>query len=77
MFCLLLVFVCGIEATELYAGCVMVSALLHYLMLTTLIWMAAEALLMCKKLTLVFKKNSDKFILTLSLLCWGESVTDG
>ncbi len=69
---MLLVFVCGVEATEEYAGCVTVSALLHYFALTALLWMAAEALFMCKKLTFVFKRNSSNFIIVVSLICWGK-----
>ena len=47
MFCVLMVFAAGIEQTKLYAGCVIVSVLIHYFSLVTVrMWKGAEAVLM-------------------------------
>ncbi len=73
MSCMLVVFVVGIERTEVRAVCVAVSALLHYFTLVSVMWMAAEALLMFQKLVIVFSQTSTKYIVILSLVCWRKS----
>ncbi len=68
--CMLIVFVVGIERVEVYGGCVLVSVLIHYFSLVSVMWMGAEALLMFQKLVIVFMNITTKFIVILSLVCW-------
>ena len=75
LFCLLIIFVCGINRTAVYGGCVAVSALIHYLTLVSVMFMGAVAVLMFKKLVIVFGSTSAKFLVTLSLICWRKCVT--
>jgi len=70
LFCLLIVFVCGINRTSVYGGCVAVSALIHYFTLVAVMWMGAEAVLMFQKLVIVFVRITTKFIIAVSLVCW-------
>ena len=52
MMFMLIVFVAGIDRTENRAGCITVGVLLHYLILVTWMWMAAEAVLLFQKLVI-------------------------
>ena len=67
---MLVVFAVGIEQIEVYAGCVLVSVLIHYFTLVAVMWMGAEALLMFQKLVIVFVQISKCFMVTVSLVCW-------
>ena len=72
---MLLVFMIGIDRVppkNLYGGCVAVSALIHYFTLAAVMWMGAEALLMFQKLVIVFIQITTKYIITVSIVCWGE-----
>ena len=75
LFCLLIIFVCGINRTTLYGACVAVSALIHYFTLVAVMFMGAVAVLMFKKLVIVFGSTSAKFLVTLSFICWRKCVT--
>ena len=70
---MLIVFVAGFDRTENRAGCITVGVLLHYLILVTFMWMAAEAVLLFQKLVIVFMKVSVKYLIIVSVICWGES----
>ena len=70
MFAMLLVFVTGIQQTSVKAGCVLVSVLIHYFTLVTVMWMGAEALLMFQKLVIVFVRITPRYIVIVSLICW-------
>jgi len=70
LFCMLIVFVSGIDRTSNYGGCVAVSALIHYFTLVAVMWMGAEAVLMFQKLVIVFVRITSKFIIAVSLVCW-------
>ena len=72
LFCMLLVFVTGIDRTEIYGGCVMVSVLIHYFTLAGFMWMGAEAILMFQKLVIVFVHITTKYIITVSIICWSK-----
>ena len=72
MILMLIVFVAGINRTENRAGCITVGVLLHYLILVTWMWMAAEAVLLFQKLVIVFKKPSNIFIVVFSIVCWSK-----
>ena len=72
MVCMLVVFVAGVDRTENRAGCVTVGVFLHYFLLTSWMWMGAESLLLFQKLVFVFKKVTNKYLVILSIICWGE-----
>ena len=74
MFCMLLVFVVGVEKTSVYGGCVTVSVLIHYFTLVAVMWMGAEALLMFQKLVIVFVQITTRYIVIVSLVCWCKCV---
>ena len=59
----------------LYEGCVMVSVLVHYFTLVAVMWMGAEALVMFQKLVIIFVRLTKRFIIILSLICWGKSLS--
>jgi hypothetical protein len=72
MFLMLLVFVIGVERTENPIGCTIASVLIQYFTLASVFWMGAEAVLMFKKLIIVFGRISTTFIVITSLICWGK-----
>ena len=72
---MLVVFVAGIDWTQNKAGCITVGVLLHYLTLVVWMWMAAEALLLFQKLVIVFVNVSLKYLIIVSVICWGESLS--
>ena len=69
---MLLIFAAGIERTENDVACTAVSILILYFTLASVFWMGAEAVLMFKKLIIVFGPISKMFITTISLICWGK-----
>ena len=77
LFCMLIVFVCGINRTAVYGGCVAVSALIHYFTLVAVMFMGAEAVLMFQKLVIVFGSTSTKFFVAVSLICWRKCIIAG
>ena len=60
------------DITVPYEGCVTVSVLVHYFTLVAVMLMGAEALLMFKKLITVFAKITKKYIISVSIVCWGK-----
>ena len=70
LFCMMIVFVSGIDRTSVYGGCVLVSVLIHYFTLAAVMFMGAEAVLMFKKLIIVFGQTTAKFFVAISLICW-------
>ena len=70
LFCMLVVFVSGIDKIGEYGGCVLVSVLIHYFTLVAVMWMGAEALLMFQKLVIVFVRITTRYITAISLVCW-------
>ena len=71
MILMLIVFVAGIDRVENKAGCITVGVLLHYIILVAWMWMAAEAVLIFQKLVIVFVKVSLKYLIIVSIICWG------
>jgi len=67
---MLIIFVSGINRTRPYEGCVVVSVLIHYFALVSVMWMGAEAVLMFQKLVIVFGQTTTRFIIAVSLVCW-------
>ena len=57
-------------ASVLYGGCMTISVLVHYFALVAVMWMGAEALLMFRKVVIVFVSITAKYIITVSLVCW-------
>ena len=70
LFCMLIVFVCGINRTSLYEGCVAVSVLIHYFTLVGMMFTGAEAVFMFQKLVIVFIHITTRYIVAVSLVCW-------
>ena len=48
-----------------------VSVLIHYFTLVAVMWMGAEAVLMFQKIVIVFARTSTRYIIAISLICWG------
>ena len=72
MILMLVVFVAGIRHTKNRPGCVIVGGILHYLILVTWMWMAAEAILLFQKLVIVFTNISWIHLIVVSIICWGK-----
>ena len=72
MLLMLLVFTVGVERTENSIGCTVSSVLIQYFTLASVFWMGAEAVLMFKKLIIVFGNVTTKFVVAISLICWGN-----
>lgn len=72
MLLMLLVFTVGVERTENSIGCTISSVLIQYFTLASLFWMGAEAVLMFKKLIIVFGNVTTKFVVAISSICWGN-----
>lgn len=72
IFLMLLVFMVGIDKTEHSIGCTVVSVLIQYFTLASVFWMGGEAVLMFKKLVIVFSPVTTKFHIIISLICWGR-----
>ena len=75
MIFMLIVFMAGIERTENRTGCIIVGVLLHYFILVTWMWTAAEAMLMFQKMVVVFTNVTGKFVIFVSIICWGEKMS--
>ena len=75
LFCMLLVFVIGIDQTDVSESCVTVSVLIHYFTLVAVMWMGAEATLMFQKLVVIFVRITTRYIVVVSLVCWCKSRT--
>lgn len=58
------------EPGDIPIPCSIVSALTQFFTLTSLLWMGAEAVLMFRKLVLVFGFISKAFYIGMSLICW-------
>ena len=69
---MLLVFVVGITRTENLIVCTAISSMIQYFTLASAAWMGAEAVLMFKKLIIVFGRTTKTFIVVISLICWGN-----
>ena len=67
---MLVVFVVGIDRTDVFEGCVTVSVLIHYFTLVAVMWMGAEAVLMFQKLVIIFVQITTRYIIIVSLVCW-------
>ncbi len=68
--CMLIVFVVGVDRSEVFGICVTMSALIQYFTLASVMWMGAEALLMFQKLVIVFIQFTTRYFVIVSLVCW-------
>lgn len=66
------VFLAGIDSTGNQAACKTVGVLIHYFILSALLWMGIEAFNLYLLLVLVFSRDITHFILKCSLVGWGE-----
>ena len=55
-----------------HRDCIAVNSLYYYIFMVVQMWTGAEALLLLQKLFFVFKKTTACFIITVSVVCWGE-----
>ena len=70
IFLMLVVFVAGVDKTEVVGGCIAASVLIHYFTLVSVLWMLAESLHMIHKLEFVFHRITKKHIIFASIACW-------
>ena len=61
-----------LETQDSGGVCVFVAALLHYLTLSTMMWMAVEARNMYVSTVKVFPEDRSKYMLKACLIAWGE-----
>ena len=74
---LLIVFLTGIERTSNTRNCRAVAALLHYFILTTFLWMGAEAANLYQMFVKVFQTRSQKaFLIQASIIAWGKQLSN-
>ena len=71
---LILVVLSAERVDTIYGGCVTLSILVHYFTLAAVMWMGAEGLLMFQKLVIVFVRVTTKFIIIVSITCWGKLI---
>ena len=71
---MLVVFLIGVERTENEVACTFMSCVILYFALSSVFWMGAEAVVMYKKLIIVFGSLSVRFIIIISVLCWGKEL---
>ncbi|XP_071797063.1 uncharacterized protein [Asterias amurensis] len=70
---LYIVFLAGIDNGRGSGGwCVFVGALIHYLTLTTMMWMAVEARNMYVSTVKVFPEDTPRYMIKAGLLAWGS-----
>ncbi|XP_038051569.1 uncharacterized protein LOC119724541 [Patiria miniata] len=70
---LYIVFLAGVDnARGSGGGCVFVAALLHYLTLSTMMWMAVEARNMYVSTVKVFPEDTPRYMLKACLIAWGS-----
>ncbi len=70
---LYIVFLAGVDNAKGTVGaCTFVAALLHYLALTTMMWMAVEARNMFVSTVKVFPEDTPRYMLKACLIAWGS-----
>ncbi|XP_038052395.1 adhesion G-protein coupled receptor G6-like [Patiria miniata] len=73
LFMLYVVFLAGVDAAKATTGgCAFVAALLHYLTLSTMMWMAVEARNMYVSTVKVFPEDTPHYMLKACLIAWGS-----
>ncbi|XP_038052771.1 adhesion G-protein coupled receptor G2-like [Patiria miniata] len=70
---LYIVFLAGVDSARgSGGGCVFVAALLHYLTLSTMLWMAVEARNMYVSTVKVFPEDTPRYMVKACLIAWGS-----
>ncbi|BFZ21918.1 hypothetical protein BsWGS_24957 [Bradybaena similaris] len=69
-----LVFLAGIQQTSSHVGCLVVAALLHYLILASFMWMLGQGILQHMLIVQVLKTVSPKFIAVYAVIAWGVPI---
>ncbi len=69
---LYLAFLIGIDRTHSEVGCLIVAALLHYFVVTTVLWMGVEARHMYITLVTESGRVSRKFLIKAGFFAWGK-----
>ncbi len=69
---LYLTFLIGIDSTHSEVGCLIVAALLHYFVITTVLWMGAEARHMYVTLVTASDRVGRKFMIKAGFFAWGK-----
>ena len=60
------------EGTLNQVVCIILSALTHYFIIAEFMWMGAEGVLLCQKVSCVFKKTTTLYLFIVSFICWGK-----
>ena len=68
---LLIVFIAGVERTRNRITCQAIAALLHYCVLSAVLWMGVEGYQMYLAFIKVLSTYHEKFILKCALVAWG------
>ncbi|XP_022097501.1 uncharacterized protein LOC110982977 isoform X2 [Acanthaster planci] len=68
---LYVVFLAGVDNAK-GGGCVFVAAFLHYLTLSTMMWMAVEARNMYVSTVKVFPEDTPRYMIKACLIAWGS-----
>ena len=68
---LLILFMVGSGRTENKHACFAIAVMLHYFLLTTVMWMAVEGYQMYQAFIQVLATYTQKFMLKCSLVAWG------
>ncbi|XP_060578573.1 adhesion G-protein coupled receptor G2-like, partial [Ruditapes philippinarum] len=71
MLCSSVLFLVGVDRTESYGGCIAVSAMLHYFILVTFLWMLVEGLLQYLRFVKVLGTYIPKFMFKTMIPAWG------
>ncbi|KAL3855926.1 hypothetical protein ACJMK2_015123 [Sinanodonta woodiana] len=66
-----ILFLVGIDRTETYIGCIIVSALLHYFILASFMWMLIEGFLQYLRFVKVLGTYIPQFIIKTLIPAWG------
>ncbi|CAL1531612.1 unnamed protein product [Lymnaea stagnalis] len=69
-----IVFLSGVTQTSSHAGCIVVAVLLHYLILSSFMWMLMEALLQYLLFVKVMNTYVTHYMLKTSIPAWGLPV---
>lgn len=68
-----IVFLGGIDRVDNTAGCIAVAAMLHYLILSSFMWMLMEGILQYLLFVKVLGISFHKYLLKTAIPAWGES----
>ena len=70
-------FLAGFERVDSEVGCLVVAALLHYLILASFLWMLVEGVLQFLLLVKVKKRAMSRYMIKTALPAWGMCLPYG